>query len=339
MRSIFKITLAIFIVIGSYFFWNFLGPVVSAPKEKYFFITTGSNYEDVKKALIEKKIISNSIFFNWVSTLLKYPSHIKPGRYEFSGGENIIELVRKLKSGNQKAVRLVLTKLRTKEDFAKKIGENFETDSAEAIKFLLSNDSLSPYQLDTNTVMSIIIPNSYLLWWNGSFSKIFKRLKTQHDYFWEGKRYTKAVSLGMTPEEIYTLASIVEEETNMEKDKPKVASVYLNRLQKGMKLEADPTVKYAMRQFELKRILHGHLTYPSTYNTYMRKGLPPGPICTPSINTIDAVLNAPKTDYIFFVAKPDFSGYSNFSNNYNEHLKNAKLYQQALDKLLTNHSK
>jgi UPF0755 protein len=131
----------------------------------------------------------------------------------------------------------------------------------------------------------------------------------------------------------------VEEETNMDKDKPKVASVYINRLKKRMKLEADPTVKYAMRQFELKRILKGHLLYPSPYNTYRQIGLPPGPICTPSINTIDAVLNAPETDFIFFVAKPDFSGYSNFSNNYNEHIKNAKNYQQALDHLLINSSK
>ena len=339
MSAFLKIIIALIVILGIYFSWNIAGPVVSAPKEKYFYVTTGSNFEEVKSALVERKVISNTFFFEWISKLLNYPSHIKPGRYEFTNGSNLISLVRKLKSGNQKAVRLVLTKLRTKEDFAKKIGENFETDSLEAIKFLLSNDSLAPYHLDTNTVMSIIIPNSYLLWWNGSFSKIFKRLKTQHDYFWEGKRVEKAKRLGMSPEAIYTLASIVEEETNMEKDKPKVSSVYINRLKKGMKLEADPTVKYAMRQFELKRILNGHLSYSSPYNTYTQKGLPPGPICTPSINTIDAVLDVPETDYIFFVAKPDFSGYSNFSNNYNEHLKYAKLYQQALDKLLTVSSK
>jgi UPF0755 protein len=182
--------------------------------------------------------------------------------------------------------------------------------------------------------LTIIVPNSYLFWWNGSFKKIFERLKKQHDYFWEGERTQKAKSKGYSPEQIYTIASIVEEETNMEADKGKIASVYFNRVAKNMKLEADPTVKYAMRDFGLKRILHGHLNYSSPFNTYQNKGLPPGPICTPSINTIDAVLNAPKTDYIFFVAKPDFNGYSNFAATYAEHQKYAKAYQQALDSLI-----
>jgi UPF0755 protein len=130
------------------------------------------------------------------------------------------------------------------------------------------------------------------------------------------------------------MASIVEEETNKADDKGRIASVYMNRIKKGMKLEADPTVKYAMRNFGLKRILHGHLAYPSPYNTYQQTGLPPGPICTPSINTIDAVLDAPETNYIFFVAKPDFKGYSNFAATYPEHLVYAKMYQKALDSLI-----
>ncbi len=138
----------------------------------------------------------------------------------------------------------------------------------------------------------------------------------------------------MTPVQVYTMASIVEEETNMPEDKGLVASVYMNRINKGMRLEADPTVKYAMRDFGLKRILHGHLAYPSDYNTYQHTGLPPGPICTPSTNTIDAVLNAPSTSYLFFVAKPDFRGYSNFASSYPEHLIFAKAYQHALDSLI-----
>jgi len=157
------------------------------------------------------------------------------------------------------------------------------------------------------------------------------RLKSQHDYFWEGRRMESAKKLGLNELQVYTIGSIIEEETNAESDKGKIASVYINRLKKGMKLEADPTVKYAMRNFSLTRIMYEHLKYLSPYNTYQITGLPPGPICTPSISTIDAVLESPKTDYIFFVAKPDFSGYSNFSNNYSKHLENAKLYQKALD--------
>ena len=338
MKRIFSIFFLAVFLIGIYAGWNVLGPVVAAPENKFLYIKSGSSFEEVKNQLVVKKILSHTFFFNLISTSIKYNQHIKPGRYLVKDGSSLLSFIRMLKSGNQEAVRLVITKLRTKEDLAAKIGENFEVDSSEAIHFLTSNDSLASYHLDTNTVMTTFIPNSYLLWWNSSFSKILLRLKKQHDYFWDGERSKKAKEKGFTIEQIYTISSIVEEETNMDADKGKIASVYINRIKKGMKLEADPTVKYAMRNFELKRILHGHLTFPSDYNTYQNTGLPPGPICTPSITTIDAVLNAPTTDYIFFVAKPDFSGYSNFANSYNEHLVNAKLYQHALDQLQNNHS-
>ena len=338
MKRIFSIFFLAVFLIGIYAGWNVLGPVVAAPENKFLYIKSGSSFEEVKNQLVVKKILSHTFFFNLISTSIKYNQHIKPGRYLVKDGSSLLSFIRMLKSGNQEPVRLVITKLRTKEDLAAKIGENFEVDSSEAIHFLTSNDSLASYHLDTNTVMTTFIPNSYLLWWNSSFSKILLRLKKQHDYFWEGERSKKAKGKGFTPEEIYTIASVVEEETNMDADKGKIASVYINRIKKGMKLEADPTVKFAMRNFELKRILHGHLSFPSDYNTYQQIGLPPGPICTPSITTIDAVLDAPTTDYIFFVAKPDFSGYSNFANSYSEHLVNAKLYQHALDQLQKNHS-
>ncbi len=313
--------------------WNLFGPTLSIPEKKFFYVYSGSDYEKVRQSLLDKNIIKSKGWFDFVSKRLKYPNNIKPGKYEIKEGMSLFGLIRTLKSGNQTPVRLVINKIRTKEDLAGKIGKNFETDSATAIRFLTSNDSLSSFGLDTNTVMTIVIPNSYMLWWNGSFRKIITRLKDQHDKFWEGKRTEQAKKMGFIPSQVYTIASIVEEETLKEEDKGKIASVYMNRISKDMKLEADPTVKYAMRDFGLKRILHGHLKHSSPYNTYQNKGLPPGPICTPSMNTIDAVLNAPKTDYIFFVAKPDFKGYSNFAATYPEHQKYAKAYQQALDSL------
>lgn len=316
-----------------YLGWTLFGPTISIPEKKYFYIRTGSNYETVKQSLLDKKIIHSKFWLNFVAKRLKYTSHIKPGKYEIKNGMSLFGLIRMLKSGNQTAVRLVINKIRTKEDLAGKIGKTFEADSAAAISFLTNNDSLSSFGLDTNTVMTIVIPNSYMFWWNGSVHKIIARLKDQHDKFWDGNRAKQANILGFSPAQIYTIASIVEEETLKEEDKGKIASVYINRISKDMKLEADPTVKYAMRNFGLKRILHGHLNFPSPFNTYQNKGLPPGPICTPSINTIDAVLNAPKTDYIFFVAKPDLNGYSNFSATYPEHQKYARAYQQALDSL------
>ena len=334
MKKILLISLVCVLLVSLFIGWNVVGPSVSAPEEKYFYIKTGDTYNDVRENLKQKNILSSSFFFNIIARQIKYDKNVKPGRYIIKNRSNLLSLIRMLKSGNQAEVRLVLNKIRTKEEFASKIGANFETDSSVVIKFLLSNDSLAPYHLDTNTVMTIIIPNSYLFWWNGSFNKIFSRLKKQHDYFWEGKRIEKAKALGFTPEQVYTIASIVEEETNKQTDKGKIASVYINRIRKGMKLEADPTVKYAMRDFGLKRILHGHLSYQSPYNTYQQTGLPPGPICTPSINTIDAVLDAPSTDYIFFVAKPDFNGYSNFASSYKEHMQFARAYQKALDSLI-----
>ncbi len=338
MKKTIKIAAIIIALVLAYAGWNVFGPVVSAPNEKYFYIKSGSGYDEVKNQLSEQHVLNSFFFFDIISKRVGYNHNVKAGRFSIKNGSNIISLIRMLKSGNQAEVRLVINKIRTKEEFAGKIGNNFEADSAEAIKFLLSNDSLAPYHLDTNTVLTTIIPNSYLFWWNGSFKKIFERLKKQHDYFWEGERTEKAKMKGYTPDQIYTIASIVEEETNMEADKGKIASVYFNRVSKNMKLEADPTVKYAMRDFGLKRILHGHLDYPSQYNTYYKTGLPPGPICTPSINTIDAVLDAPKTDYIFFVAKPDFGGYSNFASTYSEHLQFAKAYQAALDNLMNSKS-
>ena len=202
------------------------------------------------------------------------------------------------------------------------------------ILFLNNIDSIKKYNLDSNTLMTAVIPNTYSILWNTTPAKIFKKLYADQEKFWNGERQQKAVALNLTPKQVYTMASIIEEETNKEDDKGKIASVYINRINTGMKLEADPTVKFAMKNFGLKRILFAHLTYPSPYNTYQQTGLPPGPICTPSSKTIDAVLNAPQTNYIFFVAKPDFNGYSNFASTYAEHMVFAKAYQNALDSLI-----
>ena len=339
MKKKLLIIFLVIIAVGCYIGWVLFGPTVSAPADKYFYIRTGATYTDVKTALKEQGIISGTFFFDKISKQVKYDKNIKAGKYEIKNGMNLVNLVRMLKAGRQSPVRFVINKIRTKEDLAGKIGQQFEVDSAEVIGFITNNDSLAKYHIDSNTVMTIIIPNSYLFWWNSSLKNIITRLADQKAKFWDGKRSEKAAALNLTPDQVYTMASIVEEETNKPEDKGLIASVYMNRINKGMKLEADPTVKYAMRDFGLKRILHGHLQYPSIYNTYQHTGLPPGPIATPSINTIDAVLDAPKTDYIFFVAKPDFNGYSNFASTYEQHLQYAKAYQRALDSLIISRNK
>ena len=197
--------------------------------------------------------------------------------------------------------------------------------------FLNNQDTLKRYGFDTNTIMTAVFPNTYTYLWTTPTTGIFKKLLAEHNKVWSDTRKKKADSLGLTPANAYILASIIEEETTNNNEKGLIASVYLNRMTKNMKLDADPTVKFALRNFALKRIYEKHLAVESPYNTYRVKGLPPGPICTPSLETLDLVLSAPKTDYLFFVAKKDFTEGHVFTSNYQEHLKYAREYQQALN--------
>jgi UPF0755 protein len=204
------------------------------------------------------------------------------------------------------------------------------------VAILSSPDSLSRYRLDTNNAMTLVIPNTYSIFWNTDANALIRRMAQERDRFWNKERKEKASKLGLTEEQVYALASIVEEETNKHDEKPVIASVYLNRYRKGMPLGADPTIKFAMRDFGLKRILIRHIesTASSPYNTYKNGGIPPGPICTPSIKSIEAVLQPADTEYLFFCAKADFSGYHAFAKDDTEHMRNAKAYQRALDSLM-----
>ena len=324
----------IIIVVLLYAGWSVFGPTIHNPEKKFLYIKTGSNYQQVKDSLVKNKMISGDFWIDKIADYSDYPQKVKPGKYKIENGMSLYHLMKMLRSGRQVPVNLVVTKLRTKEDLAKKISTLFETDSLKAIQFLNNNDSLQPFNVDSNTVMTDVIPDTYTYTWNTPMKNIFKKLYEQEQKFWTPDRLQKAQRLQLSPQQVYTLASIVEEETNKLEDKGKIASVYLNRLKKGMKLAADPTVKFAMKDFGLKRIYEKYLLFPSPYNTYLNPGLPPGPICTPSTKTIDAVLNSPETDYLFFVARPDFSGYSDFASTYEQHEINAKAYQQALDSLI-----
>ncbi|MGE5108701.1 MAG: endolytic transglycosylase MltG [Sphingobacteriales bacterium] len=316
-----------------FFLFKIFGPATSAPQDNYFYIKTGSNYSDVKQALLTQHIISSTFTFELVSKWFKYGESVKPGRYEIKNGTSVFNLVRMFRNGKQSPVRLIINKIRTKEDIAAFIGKRFECDSLSVISFFNSNDSLKKFNLDSNTVVSAIIPNTYIYNWNTTFPKLFQRLYVEHNKFWDDKRKNEAITLGLKPAEVYTLASIVEEETVKEEDKPLIASVYLNRMSKGMKLGADPTVKFALKNFAMKRIYEKYLFYDSPYNTYKYAGLPPGPICTPSVKTIDACLQPAKTNYLYFVASASRPGFHDFSETYEEHIKLAKKYQEKLDSL------
>lgn len=330
-KKILLSVLIIVLLIAAVAAWKFLGPTVHTPEKKYFYIRTGETYKQVETNLLDSNIIPGRQWFSWAAKAIGYKK-VKPGRYEIKKGMNLVGLARMLKNGRQSPVSFVITKLRTREALASKVGNAFECDSMQVIQFLNSPDSLRDYELDSNTVMAAALPLTYTIKWNTTAGKIFQQFYTAYKNFWTEERKQKAESLGLSPLQVSTLASIIDEETNSKTDKPNIASVYLNRMAKGMPLQADPTVKFALRNFGLKRILKGHLETSSPYNTYLNKGLPPGPICTPDLGTIDAVLNSPKTDYIYFVASSAFDGSHVFTTNFNDHLKYARIYQQELNK-------
>ncbi|NCU06150.1 MAG: endolytic transglycosylase MltG [Chitinophagaceae bacterium] len=337
MKKFIGYSLLVLLLFALFFAWKIVGSATTFnDSKKYLYIHTGAaNEKAVMQTLHDSGYVKSPGLFNWLATRLDVWEKLRPGRYEIAKGSSLLTLVRKLRNGSQSPVNLTITKLRTRKDFAALVGRKFETDSAMMLHFLLSNDSLKQFELDTNTVMTAVFPNTYSLLWNSEPQKIFRKLNEQRKKFWTAERKQKAAALGLTAEQVHTLASIVEEETIKHDEKPVIASVYLNRLKKNMNLGADPTVKFAVGDFSLKRILFGHInsTASSPYNTYRNKGLPPGPICTPSEKTIDAVLNAAQTDYLFFCAKPNGNGYHAFASNDIEHAKNAKAYQQWLDSL------
>lgn len=334
MRKILAIIFLLIVVVAVFVGWQLFGPAVKNPEKKYLYIPSNASYTQVKDSLKKNDMLTGFFWFDKLANYSALPKNIKAGKYKIPDGTSLYRLVKKLRSGRQEPVNLVITKLRTKEDLAKRIGRSFEVDSLVAIQFLNNDSVLHQYGVDSNTVLTDVIPNTYTYTWTSSMTDIFKKLDKEHNKFWNEERLSKANHLGLTPAQVYILASIVEEETNKNADKGKIASVYLNRLRKGMRLGADPTVKFALKDFGLTRIYHKHLDVASPYNTYRNSGLPPGPICTPSIKTLDAVLDAPETDYLFFVAKSDFSGYSNFATNYSQHQKFAREYQTALDSLM-----
>ena len=300
--------------------------------EKTSFQYNAGGLDALADSLSTKKIIRDKTSFLVLAKLFNVEDRIKPGKFLIDKKTSLLNLIRILRNNQQARVKFILNKVRTKADLAQLVASTFAIDSTQCMQYLTSNDSLAPFDTDTTQVLSLFIPNTYEFYWSTPMTKLLQKMKTEEGIFWsKNNRLAKAASIGLSKNEVYTLASIVEEETNYDSDKTIIASVYQNRLKKKMPLQACPTIKYAMQDFTLTRIYEKYLTNPSPYNTYKKAGLPPGPICTPAPKTIDLVLNAPNTNYFYFVAKADFSGYHHFSATYEEHNKFAKEYQLKLD--------
>lgn len=258
------------------------------------------------------------------------PRHI--GAYRVEKGMSPFELWRQLSSGTQSPVKFTFNNLRTVADFAESASRQLCMSKNDMLRLLTDSASCASFGFTPQTVPAMLIPDTYEVYWSVKPEKLLGKMHDNYIRFWNDERKTKAKKLGLTPEEVVTLASIVEEETAYSPEKGKVARLYLNRLSKGMKLQSDPTVKFAIGDFSLKRILHKHLAANSPYNTYDVQGLPPGPIRMPEKSTVNAVLNAPPHDYIYMCAKADFSGSHEFTASYAEHLRYARLYQAALNR-------
>lgn len=336
-KKILAVVLVILVCLGGFSAWQFYSIIYRSnvgigTDGQYFYIPTGSTYEQVSNALVDENIILNQASFDWVAEQKKYKLNIKPGRYKLEAGMSNNELVNLLRSGEQEPVMITFNNVRFKDELAGKVASYIEADSTEIISLLNDSDFVSKYGFNTTTFLTLFLPNTYEFWWNTSAEQFVERMAAEYKKFWTAERKQKANDLGLSQSEVSILASIVQKETNKNDEKPTVAGVYLNRLKKGMLLQADPTLVYANKDFEARRVLNWHKKIDSPYNTYKYKGLPPGPICLPSISSIDAVLNAKSHNYLYFCAKADGSGYHSFASTYSEHLKNAREFQRELNK-------
>ncbi|MDD3078464.1 MAG: endolytic transglycosylase MltG [Paludibacter sp.] len=320
------------ILFGLYGTYILFIPNIS-PKENsktFLCIPDSSSLNDVLSIIQKTAKIGNVSSFRQVATIMRY-NKIHPGRYEINGHVNNFSLIRLLRSGRQTPVKLTFNNIRTKEQLAGKLADQLMADSVSIINLMNDSAYLAAYGLDTNTVVALFIPNTYEIFWNVKAPKIFERMKKEYDNFWTPDRVAKADSIPFTPIEVSTLASIVEEETNGKAERRMVAGLYINRLKQDMPLQADPTLKFAVGDFKLKRLGIEQIKKPSPYNTYLNKGLPPGPIRVASPAGIDAVLNYTHHKYIYMCAKETLNGEHNFASSYAEHMRNAKKYQKALN--------
>ena len=301
--------------------------------EKYIYIPTAANFFQVLTILSENGLLINSNSFEWLAKQKKYTTNIKPGRYKINRGLNNNQLINLLRSGKQTPINLTFNNLKSKEQLAGVVSKYIEADSISIIKYINSTEFQQSLELNNNNITCIFLPNTYEFYWNTSAKDFADRMLKEYTKFWNSNRINKAKKINLNSYEVSILASIVEQEQNVRLDEQAtIAGLYLNRLKKGIKLESDPTLIFALGDFSIKRVLNKDKKVDSKYNTYKHIGLPPGPICIPSIKAIDAVLNARNHNYIFMCAKDDFSGYHNFATNYRDHLKNARLYQKALNK-------
>ncbi len=334
-----KVLVALAIVLGivlagsAYFFYSraFRSNLVLSHGEKYVYIRTGATFEDVMQELGREGMLHNTESFRWLAEQMHYDEQIKPGRYSVRPGMNNRELIELLRSGEQEPVELVFKNIKNRFELAGKVSKFIEADSSEILKTISSSEFREQYGLNPENALSLIFPDTYLFYWNTPAKEFVDSMGTNYRSFWNSERKDIASKMGLSIAEVSVLASIIQQESNRKDEWPVIAGVYLNRLKKNMKLQADPTVKFAVGDDGIRRIKGNHLKVNSPYNTYQNFGLPPGPIALAKKESIDAVLNYQTHSYLYFCARPDRSGYHDFASTYTEHTRNASRYRKSLD--------
>lgn len=300
-------------------------------KDVELFIPTGSDYNQVKTILADAQFIINEKSFDWVANKKELPDNIHPGRYIVKDGMSNNQLVNMLRGGLQSPVKVTFNNIRNVDMLAGRIASQIEADSASISNLLHNQEYINQLGFNSYTIPALFLPDTYEFYWNTDAEGFVVRMFQEYNKFWNEDRKQQAQSKGLTPIQVSTLASIVNKETNMSDEMPRVAGVYINRLKSNWLLQADPTLIFAWNDYSIKRVLDRHKEIESPYNTYKYLGLPPGPICIPSLSAVKAVLNAENHHYFYFCAKEDFSGYHNFAKTLTEHNRNAAKYQQALN--------
>jgi UPF0755 protein len=323
------------VAVAAFLYFNLFGAAVPLTlQDRYVYVPTGATFEQVVDSLKNKNIIKNERTFRLLAERMNYvKNRMRAGRFEVKPGWSMIKLIRHLRNGEQAPVKIVLTTERLVENVAAKAARFIEPDSLTIWTLLQNPDYLNKIGYNQDSLMSVFIPNTYEFYWNTTPEQFMERMLKEHDNFWKSNnRLQKAATLGYTPNQVYTLASIIERETNANSEKPRMAGVYLNRLRIGMRLQADPTAVFATRDFDTPRVTNYHIYFDSPYNTYLNAGLPPGPICMASIPSIDAVLNPETHHYLYFCATGEADGLHAFAETLEGHSQNVRRYVETLKK-------